>query len=279
MPLGFTEEFDEGFGYNGGPNVPNADTIDQITLGRGELLFAPFTTGTLIHTGYRSLGNCSNIVITPTIEKLDHMDSRQGIKQRDISAMISQAISGSFTADHITRQNLARLFNGTSSIVTQTSLSSQTTTITGAVLGNTYQLGETAANPSGHRNVTSVVVTSTSPSVTYVLNTDYELDAALGLITLLTTGAGAGLNLTVTYNVSASTREQVRDGTNQIVGAMKFIARNPVGPNRDFAFPYVNIQPGGDLGLIGDDFMSMNFNYDALKLGNANLLYIDGRAA
>lgn len=259
--------------------MPNADTIDQITLGRGELFFAPFTAGTLVHTGFKSIGNASNIVITPTTEKLDHKDSRQGIKQRDISVLISQAISGSFTADHITRQNLARLFNGTSQIVTQTSLTSQVTTITGAVLGNTYQIGESASNPSGHRNVTSVVVTSTSPNVTYVLNTDYELDAALGLITLLTTGAGAGLNLTVTYSVSASTREQVKDGANQITGALKFIARNPVGPNRDFLMPYVNIQPGGDLGLIGDDFMSMNFNFDALKLGNANLLYIDGRAA
>ena len=64
----------------------------------------------------------------------------------------------------------------------------------------------------------------------------------------------------------------------QATGALRFISSNPTGIQRDYYFPYVKISSDGDYALKGDDWQSMGFTFEALKLPGRERVYIDIRA-
>jgi len=50
-----------------------------------------------------------------------------------------------------------------------------------------------------------------------------------------------------------------------IFGALTFEADNPVGDNKNYWFPYVNLTPSGNLALKGDTWQTMSYTAEALK--------------
>ena len=250
-------------------------------LGRGKLYFSTFVPGTLTPAGYNYIGNCPSISVNVTSETLDHMSSTGGVREIDDSATVSTNRSGTFTTDDVDADNLALFFFGTKNAVSQSSGSVTGEAISSAQKGLFYQLGATSANPTGVRNVTSVTVTGTGGTPTYAAGTDYTVDLTLGLIQIVSAGAIAnGTNLLVNYTRTAVSREQVVSGNRPIQGALKFIADNPKGTNRDFFMPYVELSPNGDFAIITDtDWQNLPFNIKILKPPTAAALYIDGRAA
>lgn len=252
---------------------------DYLTLGRGEVHFAPYLTGTRTPGGFMFLGNCPEFNLNVDFEELTHMDSTRGFKEEDASAITSRTVGGSVTFDDMKPENLAYFFMGSSTILTQASGSDGAESIAGAVLGASYQMGVTDANPTGHRQITTVVVQDTAPGVTtYVLNTDYTVDAVRGLVTILETGSiAAGAALDITYSYAAVSRSQVISGQAQIEGAVQFRAYNAEGRDTDYLLPYVKLRPNGDLALIGDDWMSAQLNVKGLRLPNRSIVYADGQ--
>lgn len=53
--------------------------------------------------------------------------------------------------------------------------------------------------------------------------------------------------------------------SNAIYGALFFESDNPIGDNKNFWFPYVNLTPNGNFALIGDTFQTMSFTAECLK--------------
>lgn len=53
-----------------------------------------------------------------------------------------------------------------------------------------------------------------------------------------------------------------------IFGALTFEADNPVGDNKNYWFPYVNLSPNGNFALKGDTWQQMSFTAEALKRDN-----------
>jgi hypothetical protein len=97
---------------------------------------------------------------------------------------------------------------------------------------------------------------------------------------VLNTGAIVdGDNITVTFNVSATTRRRIISGETQIEGAFKYVSYNPAGAKVDYLIPYAKVTPTGDLTLISEEWQSLQFTIEALVLGAQALLYIDGRPA
>lgn len=112
----------------------------------------------------------------------------------------------------------------------------------------------------------------------YVADTDYTLDADLGRITILVGGAiNEEAQLAVDYTTEASTRERMVSGSQAIEGQLRYIAYNPAGKNFDYLLPWVKITPNGDFALKGDEWQTIPFSVEVLKLGTKEAVYIDGR--
>ena len=88
--------------------------------------------------------------------------------------------------------------------------------------------------------------------------------------------------MTVDYVISSSTREQVISAGTQVKGALRVIAENSEGTNRDYYLPSVTLAPNGDFVLKGDgtSWLTMKLDMEVLKKDDSTAaVYIDGRAA
>lgn len=258
-------------------------------LGKGKVFFDRFANGVTVTAntqgeGERYFGNTPEFSTSSSAEALDHYSSEGGLKTKDDSVQLSLDRTGKMTCDNMSGENVALNFLGTASTVVQTSLTAQTSTFLGAKRGRFYQLGASGSNPAGFRKVTNVVVKKGSPTyaTTVTLAGNYQVDLDLGRIYIeaAATDIPDLTDLQVTFDVAASTREQIISGSNPIYGALRFVSDNPKGANRDYYFPYVKLTPDGDYALKGEDWMTIGFNFEILKKAdNVESSYIDGRAA
>ena len=248
------------------------------TLGRGKIYLSKFLPGTHTPAGFRYVGNTPSFSLNVNQSKLDHYSSDVGVRIKDKSIVLQVDMTGSLVLDDINSENLALFFFGSQSVLAQTSATGQTETFSGVVQGYAYQLGITAANPTGVRAVSNVAVTVGGTAK--ALGTDYTLDADRGLITIVEGGGIAdAANISVTYDRAAKSRKQVISGTSQIECAIRFEAANPQGEKNDFYFPYVRLAPNGDLGLKTDEWMQLPLTAEILADTSYNraAIYIDGQ--
>ena len=260
--------------------MPAADKINNYTLGRGEMHFGQYKKGTTVPRGERYLGNSPEVSYTATQESLDHYSSDRGVRVKDASVVLQQDYAGAFGLDSIDMPNLAMFFLGDSTTLTTATRAVVAEAHTDIEQGCSYQLGTSAADPSGVRQVSDVVLANTTtPANVPVLGVDYVVDEALGRVTIMegSTMLLDGNAFSAAYTVDASTRDQVISKGNTIEGAMRYIANNPAGKNIDYFMPYVKITPNGDFNIKGDDWQTMTFTIEILKKGALEAIYADGR--
>lgn len=252
---------------------------NNLTIGKGELYFAPYKTGTQTPDGFYLVGNCPEITLNREADLLPHYDSMRGFRRKDEEITIESRMNGSISCDDVRPQTAALFLMGQEVTLTVASATGQTTVIVGARKGRSYQLGETLSQPSGARQVTNVEVSLTStPATIYTAGTDYTVDAALGLLTILPTGIIAeNAGLTVDFDQVAHTRQQVIASDNEAQGAMKYISYNPIGQRMDYFFPWVKVRPNGDISLISEEWMTIPLTIEALYKDDLSLCYLDGR--
>lgn len=246
-------------------------------LGSGKILFSEFKpTGSGFDVeGFRYFGNTPSFGLSIQNETVKHYDADNGILEQDDEVMIQVDASGTFTCDDISVENVAVFLLGSSSVIAQTSQTGLTEVITG-IQDRTYQIGQTAANPTGVRQIT--VTTVINGATTYVLGTDYTVDSELGTITIVKGGAiTPSLPITVTYSRAAVSRDAVVSGNDQVIGALRFQAKNAKGAQRDYYMPYVRLSPNGEFGLKGKDWQMQSFNLAILKRPGYERIYVDGR--
>lgn len=147
---------------------------------------------------------------------------------------------------------------------------------TGGTAGNAFTLAKSGTNIT----VSGATLSGGSASGATTLDTDYTLDAELGIIGVIDGGSiVTGETMNVAYSQSAVSRTQVISGTDQIEGAMRFISYNPEGTKMDYYMPKVKLSPNGDFGLISDEWQQLSLNVEILKGTGRQRLYIDGRPA
>lgn len=250
---------------------------NNYTLGRGKLHFAKLDASGVLG-GEMYFGNTTDFSHSVNTETLDHYSSDYGLNEKDLTLITQINRSASFTTDNINPKTLAFYFFGSVDALTVAS-----STVTGESLGKVevgmfYQLGMTSANPSGARKVTSVTVSKSGTALT--AGTDYVVDTDLGRVEILEGGTVAdGDALTASYTISASTRTRVISGSEQIEGALRFIAYNPEGDDIDYYFPSVKLTPDGDYALKGNDLQAITFSVEIQTPSDGRAaVYADGRA-
>lgn len=254
---------------------------NEYQIPRGKVFFDPYDTNDAL-TGERYLGNCPGVTINIDSQKADHYSSEGGLREKDASVLVEVNRAGTLNCDNISLANLGLFLSGTEETVTQTlNASASDDTIT-AIQGRYYQIGQTTANPAGDRNISSVVVKDATDTTTFVAGTDYNVDLALGRIQILEGGAIDNEVIHIDYARPAATWSRVKTGSaGELYGALRVVADNASGDNRDFYMPKVTLAPSGDLPVIqdGTEFVSMAFALEVLKPATGEAIYVDGRPA
>ncbi len=255
-------------------------------LGRGKLYFDRFAdVSTKVATGNeRYFGNTTELNFSLSSEKLDHFSSESGVKVKDDSVTLQTDSTGNFICDNIDPDNLALYFLGDAETLTVAGAAGVVDAgIESVKLGQYHQLGRTTGSPSGARKISTLVVKNDpgGANVTVVASGNYTLDADMARVYIHPDAADIdeGDELGFTFTQVAHTRERVISKSESIAGALRFIADNPKGSNRDYFMPYVEISPDGDFALKGDDWQNLGFSLEILKLDDTTeRLYIEGRA-
>lgn len=272
-----------------------ANETQKYTLGRGEVFFNKFKPGTNIGEGERYLGNTPEYSLTNDVETLDHFNSDRGLREKDESVLLEISSSGSMNCDNISGENVALFFLGNLLTKSSTSVTAQKEVFTSWKRGLTLQLGTTDTTPTGVRKVSNVKVGKAASGATLNLTGDisaipgvtivdaagnYEVDLELGRLYLepTSTEINGDIKLVVQFDVAAQSREMVISSNDVVQGSLRFVAHNAKGENKDYFFPKVTLSPDGDYNLKGDDWQSMGFTFEALKLPGRERVYIDIRA-
>lgn len=247
-----------------------AEHVDNLVLGRGRLYFERFATGTRTGNGAeRYLGSTPELSVNQSETTLDHRSMEGGRSVKDRSVALTNDTAGSFTTDDISKENVALWYLGSHEAVVIAAGQDVTSTYEDAKLGTYFQLGKSAASPAGARNVTGVTATVAAANVAAAGN--FEVDEALGRVYILPDAAGItdGDDVVFTFDVTAGTEDRIIPDGEQIHGALRFIADNAEGDNDDRYWPYVKLAPDGDHSLKGDDWQTMSFNFEVLKLNDS----------
>jgi len=261
--------------------MPILHTKNEYLIPRGRAYFDPYNASEEL-TGEIDLGNCPGISLSIETEKAEHFSSQSGLKEKDGSWLVQVQRTGSLTCDNFSPSNAALWLTGTHEVKTQAA-----TPVTGelrnVIPGRQYQLGASAANPLGVRNVTAVTVKNEAGTTTYAAGTDYNVDLATGRVQIIAGGTStitAATKVQFGYTPVAGTFDSVKSGAKvELTGALRVVSDNAAGGNRDWYLPKVTLSASGDLTLIaeGTDVVTMEFELEALKPANAEAIYCDGR--
>ena len=82
--------------------MPASPNVQNYHIGKGIVSFKETGAST-----FRDLGNAPAFVYTPTVEKLEHFSSREGVKTKDFTAITQVGATIKVTLDEITGENLA----------------------------------------------------------------------------------------------------------------------------------------------------------------------------
>lgn len=245
------------------------------TLGRGKLYFAILNDDGS-YAGERYIGNTPAFGLTISADRLEHFDSDEGVKEKDLEITLQTNRSGSFTTDQVDPRNLAMLFFGAYSLLSVTSATGLTETFESVEQGLFYQLGVDLTHPSGRMDVDNVVVEVGASTMT--VGTDYTIDEVTGRLGIVVGGGIAdGDDVDVTYDQTAHTRDQILTGSEEIKGSLRFIADNPQGPDHNYFIRYCRLSPNGEMQLKGDNWQELPFTVSIQKATGYPAITIDGR--
>lgn len=265
----------------------------QYVIGKGRLFFNAFLAGTKTGTGERYLGNSPELSSSQSADTLDHIDADHGLNIKDESITISNELTGAFKLDSIEPENVAMWFGGTHEQMVILAAAAIVSPDVTATKGRWYQLGATEDSPQGTRMVNNVKVATVVPAVVptdppvvtdmlpakVAVNFEIDLERARIYVEDDAPDVANGTVLRFTYDQEGVTREIIIGKGDEVRGAMRFIADNPHGPNKDYYWAYVKVTSNGDYALKGDTWQEMSFNYEVLKLDQkTERVYVDGVA-
>lgn len=252
------------------------------TLGAGKLYFDRFDADGE-PTGELYIGNTTSLTGAFDESREEHYSSDEAERAKDASVVTQSDQSIGFTTDDIQPENLALLWKGTSELLAVGAISSAPEDIGPVKRGRWYQLGASSVNPTGARAVTVTAVTDDAGTPVAIPGGDggvnYEINEELGRIFIKedATGIVDGDIIKVTFSAAAHSREVIIAKGETIRGALRYIADNTAGKNRDDYWPLVDLSPDGDYEFKGDSWNEMSFTGEVLKKEGFEKHYVDGR--
>lgn len=250
----------------------------------GKLFFAPHPA-----TAEHYLGETPGAELSVDIKSVEVHGSDLPVAELIDEIPFGVARELSFKCINPSDNVIGWFFGADAATLTQTAGSVTNEAFDDVETGVYYPLGVSATNPTGVRDIDTVVVTDdTSPTpVTFDEDDDYTVDLALGRLYIVPGGAiTAGKNLRVDYATNAVTRTQhaaTPDLAARLCGALRLVANNTSGPNRDLYAPKCVLRADGSVtvkraqqdGKLTEFGFKVRFQQTSEDLA---AVYIDGRA-
>ena len=246
----------------------------KLVLGRGEIYFDRFL-GTS-RDGERYFGNTPAFRIERQVKRLERMTSYRGQKQQRKGAVISETVSCTMTTDHMATENVALWHgaDGASEVVGDALVPfSETLTVK---RDRFYQIG-LGENGFGIGHIDSAQVRMTNISGAVLTpGIHYTLERVTGRIHIPTTSPlSDGATIFVRYFKRPSASTAMTPTGSDVFGALRYVSRNPYGPQVDYFFPQVRLTPRGAVDMKGDEFRQVSFDIEAIRLApNLPLVYL-----
>lgn len=159
--------------------MTNSCVTNQYFSGQGSVLVATKDAVTGEPEGFRPVGNVSALTIGVETTVFQHKESCTGVRGIDKEIVQETIVTIAMTMESIDNDNLALALYGTTAAVVGASPTDE-------LLALPHDLWASMANIK----VSAVIVGDDAvPTVTYVLDTDYELNEETGSIKALSTGA------------------------------------------------------------------------------------------
>ena len=242
--------------------------------------------------GFRYLGSSTELNLTQENETLEHKSTECGFNVTDEEIITSSSLTGAFTLDNISTENLALFFAGETTNQVQTKETGKSEVIKlYPTLG--YRLGVDANNPNGVFDATITKIetfateaaakSGTGSVATLVADVDYEFAPEMAYLMIgdrETTKKVTvdGTWAVVTYDLKDSKRDVVITQNQSIVGSLLFRGCNAKGENRQYFLPKVRLSANGDFALKGgEEWSTLGFNITALQEDGSAMLYINGQ--
>lgn len=238
--------------------MTNSCVTNQYFSGQGSVLIATKDAVTGLHEGFVPVGNVSALTIGVETTVFQHKESCSGTRGIDKEITQEVVVTIAMTMENINDTNLALALYGTAA----------------AVVGATIADEEHVTHhdkwiPLDHIKISALVVgDDATPTVTYVLDTDYEVNLETGSIKVLSTGA-----ITDLQNVFFDYTHAGYDQIEAIISSaaperwLRFEGLNTAdGDNPVVIDVYkASIQPLAELALINEELAEMAVEASALS--------------
>jgi hypothetical protein len=255
----------------------------NIVLGAGYIFFDPVDSDGK-STGERYVAETPGFSLTLSTERMEAWSSDGPIAEKleDITTKVTRDFKVS--ARDISAENLALFLIANAGTETTSGATVTDEAINGGqgiTQGRWYQIGASASHPAGKRNISTLVIKDSVPT-TYVKGTDYIEDLALGRIQIIV-GGGIADDTVITADYKEATGSWEQITSNDIgakEGALRYIADNTTGTNRDVYIPKCRMNPDGEFAMKSrDTLQELSFTISVLKKAGLAQAYINGRAA
>lgn len=247
----------------------------EYVVGKGELYFDKFADGTLDPTGERYLGNTPELTMSGDQSTLDHYDSDNGLNVKDESVVIEDNKTGTLVTDNISVDNIGMMFGADPETVSVVGATAIVENFTVKKLGRWFQLGATEEQPLGARNITNFSLKIGATTVPATNNYEVDLVRARFFVEADAAGINEDDVLIATYDQVATTRQIVVEGGSSSAGALRFVSKNPVGPQTNYFWPYVKLTLNGDFALKGDEWQQIPFSFEVLQKSGYKRVYAE----
>lgn len=253
--------------------------MTDIILGAGEVFWDQENANGDLTGSEILLAETPNLSMSATTDRVTDYSSDGKIAEKIIDIAVKLTRELKFELKDMALANVALFVIGSKAAISQSATPVVGENVGDAQQGNYMQLGK-SVNKAGVRGVGSVTIKVGAAVKTIV--TDYTLNAAMGRIYIVPGGGIANAAVVLAdFTPTVNSREQVSsDQLGAKFGGLRFIADNTSGPNRDYYWPRVGLNPDGELGLKSRDaVMKMSFSGSINTRSGFSQVYIDGRPA
>ncbi|MBA1147423.1 hypothetical protein H0Z60_10180 [Ectothiorhodospiraceae bacterium WFHF3C12] len=258
----------------------------DIVLGAGKVFFDLFDANGAI-TGERYLGDTPGFRVSVNNESVQKWSSDGPTAElmEDVATRVTRECV--IECENVNMDNLAAFLQGDTEDVAGGggSVTAEAHTVQP---DRYYQLGQGSGNPTGARDVSAVTVTGSGGTPSYTEGTDYTVDLALGRLYIIPEADGGTIvqdpateaDIEVDYTEGSTSRTRIASNDDgPIFGALRYVADNTRGKNRDLYATKVQLRPDGELAWKSrDTWQRLTFRAQFQKPDTGAALYVDGRA-
>lgn len=237
---------------------------NEIVCGYGDLYFGRFIAGTTTPDGEVYLGETQSFSILRDITSLARKTSYDGQAIDLEGIVVTETHSAKFVTDNLSVDNLALWFGGDALDTEQVDTIDMTETLT-LKRGRYYQLG-LSVQPSGLKNLASIHPTKLGVAIN--LDANFESDFEAGRIFVRTDAPDVidGTVVVFTFDLRPADSKTIISAKKELIGSLRFVAKNIYGENKNVFFPYVHLKIEGELSLKTSDWENLSFSVSARRL-------------